>query len=173
MEKGLIQIYTGNGKGKTTAALGVALRALGHDLKVYIIQFMKNRKNSGEVLISEKIPNLTIFQTGLSGFVKKGDPQEEDIILAEKSLELAKEISSSGDCNILILDEAITALSFNLIKTDELLDLLKNKSEKTELILTGRDAPPEIIAQADLVTEMKEIKHYYSKGIQARKGIEY
>jgi len=173
MEKGLIQIYTGNGKGKTTAALGIAMRALGHNYKIYVIQFMKNHPNSGELLISKFLPNINIIQTGQTSFVDRNTPSKKDKLLANKSLKLALEIAKSSDYDILILDEIITSINFNLIKCEKVIELLQEKSDTLEIILTGRNAPQELIEIADLVTEMKEIKHYYNKNIKARMGIEF
>ncbi|MGI6215915.1 MAG: cob(I)yrinic acid a,c-diamide adenosyltransferase [Syntrophomonadaceae bacterium] len=172
-EKGLVFVHTGNGKGKTTAALGLALRAIGYGRKVLMIQFMKGR-NYGELYAAEKyLPNLTLYKCGQDSFVMKNNPSQLDIELARKGLEMAKEAVSSGEYDMIILDEINVALDFNLIPLEEVIELIKNKPEKLDLGLTGRYAPKEIIELADLVTEMKEIKHPYSKGIPAREGFEY
>lgn len=170
-KKGLIQVYTGDGKGKTTASLGLALRAVGHEMNVYMIQFMKGKINYGELLASKNIPNLTIKQFGRPDFVNKKNPEKVDIDFAKQALKHAKEILN--ECDILILDEINVALDYKLIELEEVIELIKNKPENVEIILTGRYAPKEIIEIADLVTEMKEIKHPYQKGIQARIGVEY
>jgi cob(I)alamin adenosyltransferase len=173
LEKGLIQVYTGNGKGKTTAALGLALRAAGHGLKTCIVQFMKGRSYYGELGSVEKIPDITLRQFGRPDFVHKDRLDTEDIRQAEQALKHARQVMERGDYDLLVLDEINVALDFGLIGLEELLDLLENKPPQVELILTGRNAHPEIIRRAHLVTEMREIKHPYAKGIRGRKGIEY
>jgi len=173
LEKGFIQVYTGDGKGKTTAALGLALRAIGHGLKVFIIHFMKGNIEYGELRAAKCLePNLTIRQMGRETFVSRDNPDEEDIKLAQQALELARDAVANGEYDVVVLDEVNCALDFSLIPLDQVLKILQNKPERVELVLTGRGAPPEIIQAADLVTEMKEIKHYYRKGIKSRKGIE-
>ena len=173
MEKGLIQIYTGNGKGKTTAALGLALRAVGHGLKVLFIQFMKGNIDYGELESSKKLsPYLTIKQMGRETFVSKTNPDPIDIKLARDGFALAKKAISNEEYSIVILDEINVAIDYGLIPLSDLLHLLDTKPKGIELILTGRNAKPEIIDKADLVTEMVERKHYYEKGVSARKGIE-
>lgn len=171
---GLIQVYTGDGKGKTTAALGLALRAVGHNLKVYMIQFMKEWPY-GEVKAAQRLkPNLTIVQFGRKEFVNKDNPDPKDIELAKKGLKHAEEIIKSGKYDIVILDEINIAVAWNLIPLEEALKVINQKPLHVELILTGRYAPKEFIEIADLVTEFKEIKHPYRlKGITARPGIEY
>lgn len=173
MEKGLIQVYTGNGKGKTTAALGLALRAAGHGLKVMIIQFMKGNIPYGELESSKKLsPHLTIQQVGRETFVSKMNPDPMDIKLAQEGFTLAKKAIFSKKYDIIILDEINVAIDYGLIPLSELLDLLDQKPDGVELILTGRNAKPEVLERSDLVTEMVERKHYYKKGTLARKGIE-
>ena len=173
MEKGLIQVYTGNGKGKTTAALGLALRAVGHGLKVLFIQFMKGNIDYGELESSKKLsPYLTIKQMGRETFVSKANPDPIDIKLAQDGFALAKKAISNEEYSIVILDEINVAIDYGLIPLSDLLHLLDTKPKGIELILTGRNAKPEIIDKADLVTEMVERKHYYKKGVSARKGIE-
>jgi cob(I)alamin adenosyltransferase len=173
LEKGLVQVYTGNGKGKTTAAFGLALRAVGRGLKVYVIQFIKGGFDYGELYVVDKLPNLKLKAFGRGKFVTEKPAGKEDVELAEEALTLAEEVVKSGEYDIVILDEINVALNLKLIKTEKVLELIKNKPKHVELILTGRYAPNEIIEAADLVTEMKEVKHPYNKGIQARKGIEY
>jgi len=173
LEKGLVQVYTGNGKGKTTAAFGLALRAIGRGLKVYIIQFIKGGFDYGELYVIDKLPNLQLKAFGRGKFITQKPPAQEDIKLAEEAFQLAKEVVERGQHDMVILDEINVALNLKLISLDEVLELIKNKPEHVELVLTGRNAPQKIIEAADLVTEMTEIKHPFNKGFQARKGIEY
>ena len=173
LEKGMVQVYTGNGKGKTSAAFGLALRAIGRGLKVYIIQFIKGGFDYGELYIADKLPNLKLKAFGRGKFVTEKPPAKEDVKLAEEALKLAEETVKGGEYDIVILDEINVALNLKLIKTEKVIELIKKKPKHVELILTGRYAPDEIIEAADLVTEMMEVKHPYNKGFQARKGIEY
>ena len=171
-KRGYVQIYTGNGKGKTTASLGLGLRASGDGLTVYMLQFMKGRRYS-EIDAIENIKNFTIYQHGRDEFVSKEDPEQIDIDLAREGFEKAKQVLISGDFDIVILDELNVAVDFGLIPIQEALDLIQSKPDHVELVLTGRGAPEEFIEIADLVTEMREIKHFYQKGVDARKGIEF
>ena len=170
---GLVHVYTGDGKGKTTAALGLALRAVGHGLKVYMIQFMKGSIDYGELIASRRIQNLTIKQFGRAEFVDKENPKEVDISLAVKALSHAKIVLAERKYDVVILDEINVALEWKLINLNDVIELIQQRPKNVELILTGRYAHPKIIAIADLVTEMKQIKHPYQKGIEARKGIDY
>ncbi len=171
--RGLVLVYTGDGKGKTTAALGQALRALGHGLKVLIVQFMKGKKY-GEVLCAEKfLPDLTICQCGLDSFVMKDNPAPVDIELARRGLDIAKKAVSSNEYDMVILDEINVALEFKLIPLAEVLEMIQNRPRNLDMVLTGRYAPPEIIEIADTVSEVKEIKHHYTKGFKERAGIEF
>jgi len=170
---GIIQVYTGEGKGKTTASLGQALRACGHGFKVLMIQFMKGSKNYGELLSSEAVPGLEIVQKGLPTFVKKGEPSEEDLRLAAEGMQLARETVRAAAHDILILDEINCAVDYGLVDVKEVLELIGEKPDGMELILTGRYAPKEFIELADLVTEMREVKHHYNKGVQMREGREF
>jgi cob(I)alamin adenosyltransferase len=173
MEKGLIQVYTGNGKGKTTAALGLALRAVGHRLKVLVIQFMKGNINYGELESSKELsPYLTIMQMGRETFVSRTNPDPVDVRLAQNGFDLAKRAIADEAYDIIILDEINVAVDYGLIPLSDLLRLLDTKPNGVELILTGRNAKPELVEKADLVTEMVEQKHYYDKGVPARQGIE-
>ncbi|BBB33428.1 cob(I)alamin adenosyltransferase [Thermotomaculum hydrothermale] len=170
MNFGFVHVYTGNGKGKTTAAFGLALRAAGNGYKTFIGQFLKGVKY-GELEI-EKFTNglVKVKQFGKPDFVH--EITEEDIKLAKKGFEECKKAIFSGEYQIVILDEINVAIYFKLIETKEVIELIKNKPEGVEIVLTGRYAPEELIEIADLVTEMKEIKHYFQRGIQAREGIE-
>ena len=171
LKKGLVQIYTGNGKGKTTAALGLALRAAGAGFKVYIGQFIKNKAYS-EIKALKNIKNIKIEQYGRGCFIKK-KPKKIDIAYAEKGLSKARKNIVSGKYDVVILDEVNIALSLGLIKMKDIFNLIKHKPISVELVLTGRYCPRKLLKYAALVTEMKEIKHPYKKGIKARLGIEY
>jgi len=172
LEVGLTQVYTGNGKGKTTAALGLALRAMGRDLKVYMIQFIKGGFDYGELYIRDCLPNFRLIAFGRGEFIN-GPLTEVDLEQAREAFQMAKKVINSEEYDIVILDEINVALHLGLIPLDEVIDLIKGKPSHIELVLTGRYAPPEILELADLVTEMREIKHPYQKGVLARKGIEY
>jgi cob(I)alamin adenosyltransferase len=173
MEKGLIQVYTGNGKGKTTAALGLALRAIGHGMKVLIIQFMKGKTGYGEQEAAERYaPNLTIIRAGREAFVSKSSPDPLDVKLAQEGFSIAKKAVQNKEHDIIILDEINMAIDYGLLPLSDLLNLIDSKPETIELILTGRNAHLKVLEKADLVTEMVERKHYYKRGIPARKGIE-
>jgi len=173
LSKGYVQIYTGAGKGKTTAAMGQAVRAAGSGLKSFIVQFMKDFPY-GEISSLILLQNwITIEQYGNDMFVlERKMPADNDIIMAQKALYQAREAMVSGKYDVVILDEICIALYYNLLNLDEIYHLLSDKPKHVELILTGRYCPDELIEKADLVTEMKEIKHYYQKGVSARKGIE-
>jgi len=166
----MIEVYTGNGKGKTTAALGLAFRAVGQGLRVCMIQFMKAHKY-GEVKASKSLPNFELVQFGRKEFVSKKNPEKIDVELARKGLANAKEIIGSKKYDMVILDEINVAIDFRLIPVEEVIELIKDQS--AEIILTGRYADDRIIKIADYVSEIKEIKHPYKKGETARKGIEY
>ena len=171
MEKGYTQIYTGNGKGKTTAAFGLALRASGHGKKIFIGQFVKGMKY-GELESIKKFSNtITLKQFGRDCFIYN-DPEPEDVKIAREGWDLVNTILSENSVDILILDEIGIAIHYKLISATEVADFIKRKPEEMELILTGRNMPEELFELADLVTEMKEIKHYYKTGVQARQGIE-
>jgi cob(I)alamin adenosyltransferase len=170
---GLIQIYTGNGKGKSTAAFGLALRASGRGLKTIIIQFLKQGNCYGEHFAIKKIENIEIKSFGKPEFVNLKNPSMEDVELAKKAFEFSKETINCGKYNIVILDEINIAVHYKLIQLNEIIDLLKNKPKHVEVVLTGRSAPKELIEIADLVSEVVDIKHPYQKGIGAREGIEY
>jgi cob(I)alamin adenosyltransferase len=169
----MIQVYTGNGKGKTTAALGLALRSAGHGFRTFIIQFMKGKITSGEMIIARRLsPYITIRPMGRGCLINLKKIDRKDIAMARESLRMAREIVAGGKYDVLVLDEINVAVYYGLIQKNDVLQLLNECPPHLELILTGRNAAQEIIERADLVTEMKEIKHYYQKGIRARKGIE-
>ena len=171
LKKGYVQVYTGDGKGKTTAAFGLALRAAGYDLQVFIAQFIKGRRYS-EIKSLEKLKdNITIEQYGRGFFIRK-KPCDEDIKAAKAGLAEIKELLASGKYDLVILDEINVAVYFKIISLEDILDLIDLKPDDVELVLTGRKVDQRIIEKADLVTEMREIKHYYSNGVIARKGIE-
>ncbi|MHB8123038.1 MAG: cob(I)yrinic acid a,c-diamide adenosyltransferase [Desulfuromonadaceae bacterium] len=172
LDRGCVQVYTGNGKGKTTASLGLALRAVGRGLKVCVFQFIKGGGKYGEHLAAEKLaPLLTIIQTGRPGWVNTKDITE-DRRAAQEAFVQAQELLTSGDFDLFVCDEINGAVGFGLIEVEQVLELISCKPEKTELVLTGRNAHERVIEAADLVTEMREIKHYYKAGVPARSGIE-
>ena len=173
MEKGYFQIYTGNGKGKTTAALGLTVRAVGAGLKVYIGQFIKNMECSEITSLHMRFPEVTVEQYGTkSGCFINRQPSKEDIEAAQQGYKKADAALHSGKYDIVILDEINIALFFKTISLEQALKLANTRPEKVELIFTGRYAPKELIEKADLVTEMKEVKHYFEAGVTARDGIE-
>ena len=168
---GYIHLYTGNGKGKTTAALGLALRAVGAGEKVFIAQFVKGM-HYAELDALKRLPEIELKQYGLDCFIVN-QPTPDDIDAARKGLDEVAKIIAQNKFEIVILDEICIALFYHLFEIDQVLTILNTKPVETEIILTGRYAPAELYEIADLVTEMTEIKHYYTKGIKARKGIEY
>ncbi len=176
LAKGLVIVFTGDGKGKTTAALGIALRAAGHKMFVSIIQFVKNQSSTGEIQAAERLmPEVEIVSLG-KGFVNCcGDrmPLDEHRRAAQEALRLAHQRMLSGSWDILVLDEINTAASLGLIDVQDVISLIQEKPGKLHLILTGRNAHPDVIAAADLVTEMRNIKHPYDRGIPACQGIDY
>jgi cob(I)alamin adenosyltransferase len=169
--RGYVHVYTGDGKGKTTAAIGLAVRAAGAGLKVYIAQFIK-MGNYSEIKSLKRFSDLiTIEQYGLGRFLDS-KPSQRDIAVARKGLEMVKNVMASGKVDLVILEEANVAVNFGLFPVQTLVKLIVEKPENIELVITGRGASPRVIKVADLVTEMKMVKHYYEKGIQARVGIE-
>ncbi len=184
---GLVQIYTGAGKGKTTAALGLGLRAAGHGMKVIMVQFMKTARYYGEFEAVKKLaPNFEIVQKGKpctrpdaeclecrECFFYPEEPTSADFNAARDALEFAADVIGKGEYDVVILDEILYAVKFDLIKASDVVELIKAKPPNLELVLTGGDAPPELIELADLVTEMREVKHPLQQGHEARKGIEY
>lgn len=172
LEKGFIQVYTGDGKGKTTAAIGLGVRAVGAGLKVYMIQFMKGRRYS-ELDGLRNLPNFSIVQFGRDEFVSKEKPDQIDIDLALKGLHHAQDVIQKDTFDLVILDEINVALDYHLLSLQDVLHLLQTKPVHTELVITGRHAHPEIIKHADLVSEILEIKHPFQKGVLCRKGIDW
>ena len=169
--EGRIHVYTGNGKGKTTAALGLALRAVGAGKKVFIAQFVKGMHYSEIAAIKRLSPDLSLKQYGRKNFIQ-GKPEPEDVSAAKTGLEEIRQLFRKGLYDIIILDEINIATHMQLIPVEDLLSLIEMKPPGLELVLTGRNADPRIIDRADLVTEMREVKHYYQKGVKARTGIE-
>jgi len=170
---GLVQIYTGDGKGKTTAALGLALRAAGWGLKTFIGQFMKGRDYGELEAVRALAPLITIEQFGRNAFVHVKEGTPEDRKAAQEGLQATRTAMETGEYDIVVLDEINVALFFRLLTVEEVLDVIDARPSHVELILTGRRVPQKLIEQADLVTEMREVKHPYQKGISARRGIEY
>ncbi len=170
MKKGYVHIYTGNGKGKTTASLGLALRAVCAGKKVYMGQFIKGMKYS-ETKAQEFLPNFEMEQLGRNCFITK-EPEQADYAAAKEGLNKCAEKMSSGEYDVVIMDELNIALYYKLFSVEEAIEIIRARAEHVEVIITGRYTPDKLIEFADLVTEMKEIKHYYTEGVQARVGIE-
>ena len=191
---GLVQVYTGNGKGKTSASLGLSLRAVGQGFSVYIVQFLKSGDTGELFSIKKYVPNIKIAQFGKEALQDKqlkmfefdgtGElngaggtyffpPAEEEREPCRRALEHASTVINSGDYNIVVLDEINNAMSRGIVDVQDVLKLIENKPAEVELILTGRNAPQEIIARADLVSDIHEVKHPWVKGVSARRGIEY
>jgi len=171
--KGLVQIFTGNGKGKTTAALGTVIRAAGHGLKVFVIFFIKGDYASGEYSTLSRLPDVKVASFGLRRFIDPKNVDPEEKAQAKAALAAAREAITGGSYDLVVLDEINVALDFKLIDPDDVMQLIKDKPPHVELILTGRNADSRLIEAADLVTEMVKIKHPFDKGIKARKGIEF
>jgi cob(I)alamin adenosyltransferase len=173
MRKGYIQVYTGNGKGKTTAALGLALRAAGAGLRVFIAQFIKKRKCSEHEIIRSRLADLVTVRQFGKGLILKRSTTPTDTKAAQKGLVEIRKAIASNEYDVVILDEANVAVHYNLISLADLIDIMEKKPENMELVITGRYADKKVVEKADLVTEMKEIRHYRDKGTRARRGIEY
>lgn len=169
--KGYVQVYTGDGKGKTTAALGLALRASGHGLRTYVGQFMKGQ-SYGELEALRHNQHVTLEQYGDAHHVLAGSTTTDDVVRARRGLELAHEAMLSGRYDIVVLDEVNVAIWFGLLDTEDVLAFLDQRPDEVEVVLTGRRAPRELIERAHLVTEMRPVKHYYEQGVTARPGIE-
>ena len=173
LSQGLVQIFTGDGKGKTSAALGAVLRALGQGLKAYIVFFMKGDHPYGERNILAKLPNIEMVGFGHRGFVDPANVKPEEKEQAQQALATAREAMLSGNYDLVVLDEVNVAVAWKLVELDEVIGLIDDKPSNVELILTGRKADIQLIQRADLVTEMLKIKHPYDEGVLAREGIEY
>jgi cob(I)alamin adenosyltransferase len=172
LERGYVQVYTGDGKGKTTASLGLVLRALGQGLRPAVLQFMKADPTWGEIVTLKKL-GVPVQQCGLDHWVRVGKISDEDRAAAAEGFERARALVQSGDFDLVVLDELVTALFFELVPLQSVLDLIRDKPLQVELVITGRRAPDELIAAADLATEMRPLRHYFDAGVQARPGIEF
>jgi cob(I)alamin adenosyltransferase len=172
-ERGLVQVFTGNGKGKTTAAIGSVLRAVGQGFRVFIVFFMKGDYPYGEQKALAQLPNVTTARFGFQSFVDPDNVKPEEKEEAEKALKTAREAMESREYDIVVLDEVNIAAAWGLVDIDEVVELVRSKPETVELILTGRYANERLIELADLVTEMKEVKHPYQKGILSRRGFDH
>lgn len=170
---GLVQVYTGNGKGKTTAAMGLAFRAVGRGLDVIMLQFLKPPKGYGEHMAAKMLPGFTIEPLGSDHMCGREVTKDQDIEDTKRGLERAAEVLQSGEYDMVILDEAINSIRLGLMTPQTLIELLDTRAPNTEVVLTGRGVPQEIIDYADLVTEMTLVKHPFDRGVGARKGIEY
>lgn len=171
-ERGYIQVYTGDGKGKTTAAFGLSLRAVGAGKKVFFAQFVKGQIYSEINTVKRCLPTVTVRQYGLACFIINA-PTVQDMDMARRGFAEVSEIIAAGEYDIVVLDEACIAIHYNLFTVEELIRVLANKPFETEIVITGRYAPVELVEFADLVTDMQEVKHYYTQGVAARPGIEY
>lgn len=172
LERGYVQVYTGDGKGKTTAALGLVLRCLGQGLLPAVLQFMKADPSWGEIVSLKKL-GVTVEQCGLDHWVRAGEVTDEDRAAAAAGFGRARALVQSGDYDLVVLDELVTAVFFELVPLGDVLELVAAKPAAVELVITGRRAPEELIAAADLVTEMRLLKHYFDAGVKARPGIEF
>jgi cob(I)alamin adenosyltransferase len=172
LERGYVQLYTGDGKGKTTASLGLVLRALGQGLRPAVLQFMKADPNWGEIVSLKKL-GVPVQQCGLDHWVRAGKISEEDRAAAAEGFARARALVESGEFDLVVLDELVTAVFFELVPLSGVLELIAARPAAVELVITGRRAPDALVAAADLATEMRPLKHYYDAGVQARPGIEY
>jgi cob(I)alamin adenosyltransferase len=173
LEKGYIQVYTGDGKGKTTCALGLAFRAVGQGLKVFIVHFMKGRDTGESRAAARLAPDMTLQFFGAPGLINLKSPSANDLALVAEAWNLAREVIQAGAHDLVVLDEINLALAYRLVPLEEALKVLKTRPSHVEVVLTGRQAPPEVIEIADLVTEMRPVKHYYQAGVRSRAGIEW
>lgn len=173
LKEGFVHVYTGDGKGKTTTAFGLAMRAIGHGYSVNIIQYLKGEYDYGEVKASKNLPNLQVKRFGTLDFVNPEEKSEKDIEQARKAFDYSRKIVTSGKWDVVILDEINVALDFGLFQIEEVLDLIEKKPKNVELILTGRYAPHQIIKAADIVTYMRQVKHVFNQGVAPREGVDY
>jgi len=173
LEKGFVQVYTGEGKGKTSAAFGLALRAVGRGLRVCMVQFIKGGFDYGELYVIDGLPNFTLKAFGRGKFITESPPSVEDVDIAEEAFKAATEAVTGGAYDVVILDEINVAIKLDLVEEKDVLELINKKPKNVELVLTGRYASKRIIEAADLVTEFKKVKHPFDKGHPARKGVEF
>ncbi|MBF0274389.1 MAG: cob(I)yrinic acid a,c-diamide adenosyltransferase [Nitrospinae bacterium] len=173
MKKGLIVLHTGNGKGKTTAALGIILRSVGHNLKVCMVQFIKGNWKTGEIEALKSFENKVKVYVSGKGFTWESKNIEEDIEAAQDAWNLAKTVIDSGKYNLVVLDELTYLIKYNFVKEEDILDALNNKPKDLHIVITGRNASEKLIEVADLVSEVNVLKHPYKEGIKAQKGIEF
>lgn len=173
MKNGLLMVFTGKGKGKTTSALGLAFRAMGHDFKVCVIQFIKGNWKYGELDSAKRFEDLMDFYVMGKGFTWQSDNLDEDIKIAQEAWEFAKEKISSGKYQMIILDELTYLIKYKMVNEDEIINFLSNRPENLHIVVTGRDASDRLIEIADLVTDMVSIKHPYDNGVKAQKGVEF
>jgi len=169
----MLEVYTGDGKGKTTAAFGLALRATGHGWSVLVVQFMKGNPEYGEVVAARGVKGLTVVQTGLATFVEKGNPSKEDLSEAARGVALAREALASDKYRLIILDEINVAVDYGLVRLEDALALVDACPQDVELVFTGRGAKRQVLERADLVSEVREVRHPYQKGFVNRVGIDY
>ena len=172
-EKGLVLVFTGNGKGKTTAALGTIMRSAGYGWKIFVVFFLKGKRDSGEFMSLAKLPNIEVSRYGLRPFANPANLKPEDKAQARKAFEAGHKAVTSGVYRLVVVDEINVAIEYNLVNLNEVIELIREKPDDVDIILTGRYADTRLLEAADLVTEMVNVKHPFEKGIQARKGIEY
>ncbi len=173
LKQGLVQVYTGEGKGKTTCALGLALRAVGQGFRVYMVQFLKS-DNTGEAEAARRLaPEFTLQSFGVPGFPRLSDPDPETLESVRRAFVAARQAIQAGEHDLVILDEVNLVLAYELVPVDEVLEVVRRRPPYVEVVLTGRGAPPELVDLADLVTEMRPVKHYFEAGVKARRGIEW
>jgi cob(I)alamin adenosyltransferase len=169
--KGFIQVYTGDGKGKTTAAIGLTCRAAGAGLKTMFLQFLKTGTSSEIAVLRDRFPEVTVRHFGSGRFVRD-EPSNEDVSAAQQGLEALEHAVACGEYDLVVADEVNIAVELGLVNLDRLLRMLRDRPGSVEIVLTGRDAHPAIVEAADLVTEMKKVKHYLDEGVEARTGVE-
>jgi cob(I)alamin adenosyltransferase len=173
LARGLVQVYTGDGKGKTTCALGLALQAVGQGFKVVMVQFLKGRETGESLAAARLAPDMTLRYFGRPGLVNLKSPAPEDLARVREAWDFARQVVAAGEHDLVILDEINLALAHGLIPLEEALTLMRRRPPGVEVVLTGRRAPQELLEMADLVTEMHPVKHYYQAGVRARRGIEW